>query len=111
MSTPLATLARRLGRTLLDLPKSLLQASIKAYRLLLSPWLGASCRFTPTCSAYALEALEVHGAVVGSARAAWRLLRCGPWCEGGHDPVLRFADSHPLIRGSSSTPPTPGPHP
>lgn len=60
---------------------------VKGYRLLLSPWLGSSCRFTPTCSAYALEALERHGAAAGSYLAAARLARCHPWCEGGFDPV------------------------
>jgi len=60
---------------------------IKLYRLLLSPWLGASCRFEPSCSVYALEALECHGAGVGSYLTLARLVRCQPWCEGGHDPV------------------------
>lgn len=60
---------------------------VKAYRLLLSPWLGSACRFTPTCSAYALEALERHGAAAGSALTLARLARCHPWCDGGHDPV------------------------
>lgn len=60
---------------------------IKGYRLLLSPWLGTQCRFTPTCSVYALQALEHHGAWRGTALAGWRVLRCHPWCNGGHDPV------------------------
>jgi putative membrane protein insertion efficiency factor len=60
---------------------------VKGYRLLLSPWLGSSCRFTPTCSAYALQALEQHGAAAGSYLTVARLVRCHPWCEGGHDPV------------------------
>lgn len=60
---------------------------VKAYRLLLSPWLGASCRFEPTCSVYALQALDQHGATGGSYLAASRILRCNPWCAGGHDPV------------------------
>lgn len=60
---------------------------VKGYRLLLSPWIGGSCRFEPTCSRYALQALQRHGAFWGSVYAAWRLLRCGPWCAGGHDPV------------------------
>lgn len=64
-----------------------LMALVRGYRLLLSPWLGSGCRFTPTCSAYALEALERHGALRGSGLTAWRLVRCGPWCAGGHDPV------------------------
>lgn len=60
---------------------------IKAYRLVLSPWLGSSCRFTPTCSAYALQAVQDHGALAGSYLGACRVLRCHPWCAGGHDPV------------------------
>jgi len=60
---------------------------IKAYRLVLSPWLGSSCRFTPTCSAYALQAVQDHGALAGSYLGASRVLRCHPWCAGGHDPV------------------------
>ena len=60
---------------------------VKGYRLLLSPWLGSSCRFEPTCSAYALQALEQHGALAGSYLTVKRLGRCQPWCAGGCDPV------------------------
>ena len=60
---------------------------VRGYRLLLSPWLGSSCRFEPTCSAYSLEALEQHGAAKGSYLTLRRLARCHPWCVGGHDPV------------------------
>ena len=67
--------------------RAVLMALVRAYRLLLSPWLGSACRFTPTCSLYALEALERHGALGGSYLAACRVLRCHPWCAGGHDPV------------------------
>jgi len=64
-----------------------LMGVVRAYRLLLSPWLGSSCRFEPTCSAYALQALEQHGAAAGSYLTFHRLVRCGPWCKGGHDDV------------------------
>lgn len=67
--------------------KKLLVTLVKGYRLLLSPWLGSSCRFEPTCSAYSLQALEQHGASVGSYLTLTRLVRCHPWCAGGHDPV------------------------
>ena len=67
--------------------RRLLIGLVKGYRLLLSPWLGSACRFEPSCSVYALGALERHGALRGSALTAWRLLRCHPWCAGGHDPV------------------------
>ncbi len=60
---------------------------IKGYRYLLSPWLGASCRFEPSCSTYAYQAIERHGALAGTGLAGWRLLRCHPWCDGGCDPV------------------------
>lgn len=66
---------------------SLLRAIVRAYQLVLSPWLGPRCRFHPTCSHYALEALELHGAWRGSGLTLRRLLRCHPWGEGGYDPV------------------------
>ena len=65
----------------------LLLGVVRAYRLLLSPWLGAGCRFEPTCSVYALGALQNHGAAAGSYLVLSRLARCQPWCAGGHDPV------------------------
>ncbi len=65
----------------------LLIGLVRGYRLLLSPMLGAACRFEPTCSAYALEALQRHGAGGGSYLTLRRLGRCHPWCEGGCDPV------------------------
>lgn len=68
-------------------PQQGLIGLVRGYRLLLSPWLGSSCRFEPTCSAYALVALERHGALRGGALSAGRILRCHPWCAGGHDPV------------------------
>lgn len=67
--------------------RGLLIGMVKGYRLLLSPWLGQSCRFEPTCSAYALEALDLHGAGKGSYLTLKRIARCQPWCQGGHDPV------------------------
>jgi putative membrane protein insertion efficiency factor len=69
------------------LPQHGLIAIVRAYRLLFSPWVGSACRFTPTCSAYAIEALEQHGALFGSILTTRRLLRCHPWCAGGLDPV------------------------
>lgn len=62
-------------------------ACVRAYRLLLSPWLGNACRFEPTCSVYAIGAIERHGAFVGVLLTAGRIGRCHPWCAGGHDPV------------------------
>lgn len=71
-------------------------ALVQGYRWFLSPWLGSACRFTPTCSAYALEALQTHNAGRGSYLTARRLLRCHPWCAGGHDPVPP-ADAKPPL--------------
>lgn len=70
-----------------DIPRRILIGIVQGYRLLLSPWLGSQCRFEPTCSAYALQALQEHGAAGGSYLAARRILRCHPWCAGGFDPV------------------------
>lgn len=72
---------------LVDLPRQALIGLVRGYRLLLKPWLGNACRFEPSCSAYAIEALQRHGALRGCALAGWRLLRCQPWCDGGCDPV------------------------
>lgn len=68
-------------------PARALMAAVRGYRLLLSPWLGSACRFEPTCSRYSLTALEQHGALAGSYLTVHRLLRCHPFCAGGHDPV------------------------
>lgn len=67
--------------------QSVLIALIKGYRLILSPWLGGHCRFHPTCSAYALEAIEAYGARRGFWLALRRVGRCHPFHPGGHDPV------------------------
>ncbi|HEY9277104.1 MAG TPA: membrane protein insertion efficiency factor YidD [Methylotenera sp.] len=60
---------------------------VKAYQLVLSPFFGQQCRFYPTCSHYAVEAIQKHGALLGSYYTVRRLLRCHPWCDGGHDPI------------------------
>lgn len=60
---------------------------IRFYRRFLSPLKPPMCRFSPTCSQYAVEAIEAHGILRGGAYAAWRILRCHPFCQGGHDPV------------------------
>jgi uncharacterized protein len=60
---------------------------VHAYRLLLSPWIGNGCRYQPTCSVYALDALERHGAVKGGWLATRRLCSCHPWGGQGYDPV------------------------
>jgi putative membrane protein insertion efficiency factor len=65
----------------------LLVLLIRAYRYMLSPMLGRSCRFFPSCSEYAIEALQRHGAVRGTWLATKRITRCHPWHPGGFDPV------------------------
>ena len=86
------------------LPRRALMAAVRAYRFLLKPWLGSACRFEPSCSAYALQALDKHGAAAGTYLVSARLLRCHPWCHGGLDPVPSrapllftrfFAKTHP----------------
>lgn len=67
--------------------KAVLIALIKGYRLLLSPWWGRQCRFTPTCSEFAEEAIERHGALQGTWLSMRRVSRCHPWRAGGYDPV------------------------
>lgn len=73
--------------TLATLPRTLLIGAVRGYRFFLKPWLGNACRFEPTCSAYALAALQQHGAAAGTYLAAARIGRCHPWCDGGIDPV------------------------
>ena len=61
--------------------------AIRAYQAVLSPMLGNNCRFAPSCSKYAVEALQTHGVLKGTVLAVWRVLRCHPFSEGGYDPV------------------------
>ena len=62
-------------------------AVIKAYRYCISPWLGPACRFNPTCSDYACQAIDRFGVVTGVGLALWRLLKCQPFHPGGDDPI------------------------
>lgn len=65
----------------------ILSLPVKAYRLIFSPWVGHNCRFQPTCSQYALDALAKHGGIRGGWLALRRILCCHPWGSSGHDPV------------------------
>jgi len=60
---------------------------VRGYQILLSPYFGSQCRFSPTCSHYSMQALEKHGAIKGTYLTIRRLLRCNPWHRGGFDPV------------------------
>lgn len=75
------------AQTFYRLPQQALIGLVRAYRFALSPWLGSACRFEPTCSAYALQALESHGALAGSYLTVHRLCRCHPLGTGGIDLV------------------------
>ncbi|MFO0998206.1 MAG: membrane protein insertion efficiency factor YidD [Alphaproteobacteria bacterium] len=75
---------------------------IRIYQYAIAPLLNGRCRYLPTCSHYALEAIERHGALKGAALAGLRLLRCHPWGGAGYDPVPEPAGAH--ARPSSSTP-------
>ncbi|WP_093965489.1 membrane protein insertion efficiency factor YidD [Actibacterium lipolyticum] len=79
----------------------LLSLPVRAYRAVFSAWVGHNCRYQPTCSAYALEALEKHGGIKGGWLAARRILRCHPFGSTGYDPV-----PDPKSR-SASQPPSP----
>ena len=71
----------------------ILALPVKGYRLIFSPWVGYNCRYQPTCSQYALEALEKHGALKGGWLAMKRIGRCNPWGQCGYDPVPERDDT------------------
>jgi len=73
-------------QSVVRLPGWILIGIVRLYQIFLSPFLGANCRFTPSCSAYFIEAVKKYGAVRGSFKGAWRILRCNPWNPGGEDP-------------------------
>ena len=81
--------------------KYLLIGLLRAYRFAISPLYGQVCRYHPSCSAYALEAVTVHGSIKGSWLAVRRVARCNPWSRGGYDPV-------PARRDKTSRPSRPG---
>lgn len=89
---------RRMRRTAV---RSVLLALIWLYQRLLSPLFAGSCRFEPSCSEYARQAVILHGSARGSLLALWRILRCQPLCRGGHDPVpVRFLETIPDTHAS-----------
>ena len=88
--TPVRSVLRTLGAPL----RWLLIGLVRGYRATLSGWLGGQCRFYPSCSAYAEQAIRTRGAVIGSALAVWRVLRCNPFGRGGveHVPGVQYED-------------------
>lgn len=100
-----AAALRHVAALLVATPRLLLVALVRAYQLLVSPLLGPTCRFYPSCSAYALEAVTVHGAVRGTYLAARRLARCHPWNPGGVDLVPGTASRHVLPPDPPADPP------
>lgn len=81
--------------SLFHLPRRVLVGCVRVYQLVLSPHLPPSCRYTPSCSQYAIEALGRYGALRGTVLAAWRLARCAPWGRGGYDPPRWFGEGPP----------------
>ena len=73
-------------RMILQIPSLLLIGAVRLYQRWLSPFLGRNCRFTPTCSAYMIQAVKKYGALRGSLKGIGRILRCHPWHPGGEDP-------------------------
>ena len=86
--TGLASAAGLLWR----LPRLALVGVVRLYQGAVSPWLPATCRYTPTCSEYAVQALRQYGAARGSVLALWRIARCNPWGGHGHDPPRWFGE-------------------
>lgn len=74
---------------MIRLPQAILLWVLKAYKWTLSPLLPPSCRYVPSCSEYAMEAVERYGVLRGGLKATWRVLRCHPFVKGGLDPVVR----------------------
>lgn len=99
-----------LFKTLVQLPRRLLIALVRAYQIAISPFFPPSCRFTPTCSAYAIEALEKYGVLKGTILASWRLLRCNPWGGQGYDPPRWFGEPVPESQPARDLPIDPDVH-
>jgi uncharacterized protein len=78
---------RDLGLFILLIPRNLGVLLIRGYRAVISPLYGDVCRYHPSCSAYGLGSVQQHGLLIGSALAAWRIVRCNPWSQGGIDDV------------------------
>lgn len=84
----------------MSLVRSIVVAPIRLYQRVISPALPRSCKYEPTCSHYAVEAIRTEGALKGIVLGAWRILRCNPWSHGGYDPV----SAQRLFRSRRSSP-------
>lgn len=82
-------------QTLLHVPRRLLIGLVRGYQMLISPHLSSSCRYTPSCSQYAIQALTQYGAIKGTILSCWRVLRCNPWGGYGYDPPRWFGEAVP----------------
>jgi hypothetical protein len=85
------------------LPRLLLMGLIRVYQVTVSPLIGPTCKYYPSCSHYGFEAIRRHGAVRGTVLTGWRLLRCNPWSNGGIDEVPAVGES--LFRAQRPTSP------
>ena len=91
----------RMLRFATSLPRLALMGLIRGYQLTVSPLLGPTCKYYPSCSHYGLEAVRRHGALRGSVLAGWRVLRCNPWSHGGVDDVPAVGE--PLFKRHHQT--------
>jgi len=87
-----------------NVPKLVVLQLLRAYKWAISPMFLPACRYVPTCSEYAMEAVERYGVARGSLMAAWRLLRCHPFAHGGHDPVASEANLESAWKSGASAP-------
>lgn len=83
-------------------PRLVLVGVVRLYQGAVSPWLPATCRYTPTCSEYAVQALRRYGALRGSVLAVWRIARCHPWGGHGYDPPRWFGETPEGTEAESS---------
>lgn len=101
------TLVRRTSWIVGAPARALLVCGIRLYRVTLSGWLGGQCRFYPSCSHYAEDAVRTQGAIRGSALATWRVLRCNPYGAGGVDHVPAVAQADPAVTAGTADRMTP----
>lgn len=92
----MSTVVKVIIQFLVHLPRLLLIAIVRLYQLVLSPLFPPSCRYTPTCSQYSIQALKRYGAIKGSILTVYRLMRCTPWGGHGYDPPRWFGETQPV---------------